>query len=70
MSDEYLVEEARRLGVCRICQKPIVSGPGFPKGWQFEFGKMVFPQAVTLNFGDEFAHTACLEPEAAQEATH
>lgn len=57
------VEEARENRVCRICGKPIVRDPGgMPKGWQTEFGKMVYPERVTLNFGEEHAHTGCLPP--------
>ena len=53
------VAAARSNGVCRVCGEPIrVSGS--PKGWQFEFREMIFPMAVTLNFGHEFAHTQCL----------
>ena len=32
-----------------------------PKGWKEEFREMVFPIALTLNFGAEFAHTECLQ---------
>jgi hypothetical protein len=54
------VEEARASSVCRICGKNINVPTGQPKGWESEFGEMVYPLAITLNFGDEFAHTACL----------
>lgn len=54
------VEEAKNRRVCRICEQPIPN-PGAPKGWTEEFGKMVFPIRVTLNFGEEFAHTDCLD---------
>ncbi len=57
------VEEARTQRVCRICEQPIVLPPeGTPKGWTHEFYKMVYPVRITLNFGDEFAHTDCLSP--------
>ncbi len=55
------VEEARKAYVCRICEKPCGCGPPGPLGWQTEFGSCVYPEAITLNFGDEYAHTACLE---------
>lgn len=53
------VDEARKSGCCRIC---MVSFPHViaPEGWQFEFGELVYPIGITMNFGDEFAHTACL----------
>jgi hypothetical protein len=54
------VEEAKQRRVCRICEQPI-SGAGCPVGWTEEFGRMVFPIRITLNFGQEFAHTDCLE---------
>ncbi len=54
------VEEAKARRVCRICEQPI-SNPGAPVGWTEDFGRMVFPVKVTLNFGQEFAHTVCLE---------
>lgn len=53
------VEEARERRVCRICEQPVPSMG--PKGWPTEFREMVYPVAVTLNFGDEFAHTQCLK---------
>ncbi len=54
------VEEAKARRVCRICEQPI-SNPGAPLDWTEEFGQMVYPIKVTLNFGEEFAHTECLE---------
>lgn len=61
MSNAYQVDEARKMGVCRICHEPI-SVQHAPGNWEFAFGEMLFPPpAVTLNFGAEFAHTACLE---------
>jgi len=54
------VEEAREKRVCRICEKSISSVIG-PEGWPFGFNEMVFPIAITLNFGKEFAHTDCLK---------
>lgn len=53
------VDEAKQRRVCRICEQPIdVTGP---VDWPDRFGEMVWPLAVTLDFGREFAHTACLE---------
>jgi hypothetical protein len=55
------VAKARIAGVCRVCGGAIPGGPGRPPGWQTGYGSLSFPPpAVTLNFGDEFAHTACL----------
>jgi hypothetical protein len=55
------VAEARDKRVCRVCGEPI-SALG-PKGWPMDFGECLYPVAVTLKFGDEFAHTKCLPPE-------
>lgn len=53
------VSEARERRVCRVCGGPIdVTGPA---GWSEDFGELVYPVAVTLDFGLEFAHTACLK---------
>ena len=61
MSKQYQVNEARRMGVCRICGERITGGTGFIKGWEIEFGEKLWPPpAVTLKFGAEFAHTKCL----------
>jgi hypothetical protein len=46
--------EARERDVCRICERSIgVLNPG----------------SVTYNFGDEFAHTACLDGAAKAQAS-
>lgn len=50
---------ARNLKVCRICGNKI-STQGWPVGAAEDFGELIFPEKVTLNFGYEFAHTACL----------
>lgn len=59
------LKEAKETGCCRICGGRIIepgTGPtGYPAGWQDMFGEMLFPVAVTLNFGGEFAHPKCLE---------
>ena len=54
---------ANRSIVCRVCEKPIGRGPGKPMGWTSQFGEMVFPEKITLNYGEEFAHTDCLKTE-------
>jgi hypothetical protein len=42
---------------------------GAPLGWPYEFGLMVYPIEITLNFGDEFAHTACLQGEQVKQGS-
>lgn len=64
MANEYLVDEARRNGVCRVCGNTMPKdASGQPKGWATTFGSMCWPEAITLNFGKEYAHTACVEEE-------
>jgi hypothetical protein len=58
------VEEARERRVCRVCEIPII-GVLAPMGWAHEYGHMTYPDRITLNFGEEFAHTACLEAQGA-----
>lgn len=54
------VAEARERRICRVCGTPMGRGGGKPAGWEFEFGEMLWPEAITLKYGDEFAHTKCL----------
>ena len=54
------VQEAKKRRVCRICKQRI-STDGWPKNALHEFGKLVFPERIILNFGREFAHAKCLE---------
>ena len=58
------VAEAKAARVCRICHQPIGGGHGAPEGWTECFDRQVVPERITLHFGAEFAHTACLEAEA------
>lgn len=61
------VEEARQRRVCRLCEQPVFPNgtpEGQPMGWAHEFGKMVFPYQIILDFGREFAHAECLEKAA------
>ena len=58
-SREWSVREAKAMQVCRICRQPI-SLVGAPARWMEEFDTTVYPVAVTLRYGAEFAHTACL----------
>jgi hypothetical protein len=61
---QVTVQEARERKVCRICGQPVSNPKAQPKDWQTEFGERLFPYpALTLNFGDEFAHTACIEAQ-------
>jgi hypothetical protein len=53
------VKEAQIKRVCRICEKPHPGGG--PKDFFLEFGRMTWPESWTFNFGEEFAHTECLE---------
>ncbi len=73
MSDEYpqpgallSLNDAKLERRCRICGEPIVVTAA-PKGWQEQFREMCYPPpSVTLNFGEEFAHTQCLSDSEAQ----
>ncbi len=56
------VQEAREKRVCRICGESLFVG-GTPKDAPLEFGRMTYPIKVTFNFGEEYAHTDCLETE-------
>jgi hypothetical protein len=58
------VKEAKSRRVCRICEEPVPSGG--PAGWTEDFGEMLHPIRVTLNFGEEFAHTECLQKTTQQ----
>lgn len=60
------VEEARKSKTCRICGEKIDLPAGQPKGWESEFREMFYPITITLNYGDEFSHTACLPSGAGQ----
>ncbi len=56
------VRLARARGVCRICGRSVgVPTYGLQENWPFKFGEMTYPMKLTLNFGDEFAHTDCLK---------
>lgn len=56
------LKEAQDRGVCRFCEKTFSrAAHGEPHGWKFDFGEMMFPEQIILNFGKEFAHKICLE---------
>jgi len=55
------LEQALRERRCRICGGTIAVN-GTPVGFESEFGRMIFPIKITLNWGQEFAHTDCLGP--------
>lgn len=55
--------DAKAQRRCRICGGAIRPSM-VPSGWQEEFRAMTHPVAVTLEFGAEFAHTACLTGRA------
>ncbi len=56
------LEDAKLTNCCRICKVLIIEPgtSGRPEGWKEQFGSMLYPLNVTLNFGREFAHTKCL----------
>lgn len=54
------LEQAKKLGVCRICEQAFKQLDTQPSGWKDRFDMLVFPERVVLNYGDEFAHEACL----------
>ena len=60
MEPRLSLEEAQATKRCRVCGDPVPIPGGQSAGWMREFGRMVWPVKVTLNFGDEFAHTDCL----------
>lgn len=58
------LEQAKQTGCCRICGG-VICEPGdkpfgYPAGWKDIFRVMLYPLNVTLNYGEEFAHTTCL----------
>lgn len=64
LETELAVTKARLAGRCRICGEPILAAAA-RRGWEHEFAVRTYPPpAVTLSFGAEFAHTACLKPDA------
>ena len=54
------LKQAKEERRCRVCGDSI-NVPKGPQGRTEEFGAVDFPIAVTLNFGEEFAHTICLQ---------
>lgn len=52
--------EAKAEHRCRICGE-FIECPAGPADWKESYGKVICPIRLTLNFGDEFAHTDCLE---------
>ena len=59
------LDEAVSTGCCRICGgrmlEPGTTPMGYPKDWKINFGRMVYPIKIVLNFGKEFAHPDCIE---------
>jgi hypothetical protein len=55
------LKTAQAKRICRICEQPIGVSTGRPAGWTDSFGEQLYPVRLTLNYGEEFAHTACLE---------
>ena len=58
------VEEAKAAGVCRICRQPL-NGGTVPEQTAERFGSEVHPNAIVYNYGEEYAHQACLNREQA-----
>lgn len=56
------LNQAKQERRCRICGETIIVA-GAPAGWMEDFGSQVYPIKITLNFGEEFAHTDCLPHE-------
>lgn len=59
---------ARENGVCRVCQHPILLplDPDYPQKYDKHFGRKIpvgNGKTITLNYGEEFAHTECLYDE-------
>lgn len=68
VKSELTVAEARAKNVCRVCKLPVrLPKEGVPEGWQTECKLLRFPDALTLNFGEEFAHTSCLRSAAVEQ---
>ncbi len=59
------VQEAQAAGVCRVCRNPLVTGTAPAKAAE-RFGNQMHPHALVFNFGEEYAHQACLNQEAAE----
>lgn len=57
------LNQARDESRCRICGEPIKMTDGRPVGWKDEFRAQLFPVAIVLNYGEEFAHPQCLKEE-------
>ena len=64
---ELNVERARALGVCRICTKDIYLpyDSEYPEKFEKYAGRTV--NDVTLDYGEEFAHTDCLITKTEKE---
>lgn len=58
-SKEHVVATARALGVCRICQMPVVMPQGNAVYEAFE--TITNGQRLRVKYGREFAHAHCLD---------
>ncbi len=61
MKPKLSLKLAQRTARCRICGKAFAGHKDFPSGWSHNFGSLIFPVHVTLNFGKECAHAECLK---------
>jgi len=59
------VAEAKAAGVCRVCRQPLKSGT-VPEQTAERFGNQIYPEALVFNYGEEYAHQACLNQEQAE----
>lgn len=59
------VQEAQRLGVCRVCRDPLKTGAA-PAAAVERFANQMYPNVLVFNYGEEYAHQACLNAEVAQ----
>ena len=57
------VEQARKERRCRVCGEPLGTNAMQPLGWHEDYREMVFPVAIILNFGAEYAHPKCVNQE-------
>jgi len=59
------VQEAQRLGVCRVCRQSLKIGAA-PAAAVERFANLMYPDALVFNCGEEYAHQACLNAEVAR----
>lgn len=55
------LSEARRHRLCRVCEQAINLDPAVQDQHLLEHPYFLLPEAITLDYGKEFAHTRCLQ---------